>query len=438
MKKLLFFWLILILALAGCSGQPFELPAQATATSNEAQPTRTASPTLPETPPQGTPSLDESVATPGQVKLRLWAPPQFDPAGDTPAGDLLQERLEQFQARRPEVQIEVRIKAKDGPGGLFEALTASTAAAQLAMPDLVALPHPLIQSAAIKGLLRPMNGLTNALDDPNWYDFARQLAGVQNSIFGLPFAGDALVQVYRGGENITAGTTWDSALEAATPLAFSAADPQALFTLALYQASGGKFVDEQGGAILETAPLTRVLEFYRAGEQAEVIPFWLTQLQNDDQAWEAFADTRAGAVSTWLSRYWRENVENSAFEQIPTPDGKAATLAGGWVWALTSPDAERRQLAVELAEFLTEGEFLGKWTEAAGMLPPRPSALDAWKQADQAAVLKPIAAAAQLYPAPEILNLVGPIVQEAVIEVLKGQLEPQAAAQGATNRLKNP
>jgi multiple sugar transport system substrate-binding protein len=447
MKKLLTILVGIALLLTGCSGLPGAKPEQtrtpvsvAGATSSVPSQPSVSSNALPvSTQVQSQKPVPTGTATPqGPVTLRLWVPPQFDPAADTPAGRLFQKRLDEFVLRRPDVRIEARVKALDGPGGLYESLATTTGAAQQAMPDLVALPHPLLQTAAVKGLLRPMNGLTNALDDPDWYDYARQLAGLQNSVIGLPFAGDALVQVFRTGEGVQPKIDWNAVLEAKSPLAFSAADLQALFTLALYQAAGGKIIDDQGGLILEVEPLVEVLNFYKAARDLQVMPNWLTQIQNDDQVWEAFQGERADAVETWLSRVHSEGLNNSAISQIPTPDGKPFALASGWAWALTSPDPGRRQLAVQLAEFLTESSYLGRWSEAAGVLPSRPSALAAWQAGDDIARLEPIAASALLYPSTGILDILGPALQKAALKVLKGQLEPLEAAQEAVNRVNPP
>src|SRR6185369_10929668 len=46
--------------------------------------------------------------------LRVWLPPRFDPNANTAAGRLLKQRLTDFQAERPKLNIEVRIKAEDG------------------------------------------------------------------------------------------------------------------------------------------------------------------------------------------------------------------------------------------------------------------------------------------------------------------------------------
>jgi multiple sugar transport system substrate-binding protein len=440
------FFLVVVccaVALSGCSGlskaltERFRSPVE---TDNAAvAPPAANSTTVPTVEPTilaaaQTPDLPGTTTPAGPLTLLLWAPPQFDPASGTPAGKLLQKRLEEFVQRRPEVQIEVRVKSLDGAGGLFESLVAATAAAQRTIPDLVALPHPLAQTAAVKGLLHPMNGLTNTLDDPDWYGYARQLASLQNSIFGLPFAGDALVQVYRTAEGAQPMTDWQRALAAKSPLAFAAADPQALFTLALYQAVGGQVSNDQGQPVLEVEPLVNVLDFYKSAEQVNTMPYWLTQFQTDDPVWEAFRENRAGAMVTWLSRYYQEGLADTDIAQLPTPDGKPFTLASGWVWALASPDPYRRQLAVQLAEFLTESSFLGPWSEAAGVLPTRSSALSVWGKTSDVEKLAPIAASARIYPPAEAINSLGQAVEEAVVQVLKRQAEPVVAAQDAANR----
>ncbi len=428
MKTFFLLLVCLSLTLAGCSGLPWAtaepvVPPEASATSQVRPPT--PAPTAAATPN-------------GPLVLRLWVPPQFDPAADTPSGRLLQARLEEFHSRRPDVQIEVRVKALDGPGGLYESLATTTAAAQLAMPDLVVLPHTLLQTAAVKGLLRPMNGLTNVLDDPDWYDYARQVAGLQNSIFGLPFAGDVLVQVTRAAESASPATNWETFLGGKSPLAFAAADPQALFTLAQYHASGGELQDAQGTTTLDVATLAKVLEFYKSAADVGLMPAWLAQLQSDAQAREAFNENRAGALATWLSQQRQDGFENATIGQIPTQDGKLFTLASGWAWTLTSADPEKRPVTVQLAEFLIDSPFLGRWSEAAGILPARPSALAAWDESAQKTNLEAIAESARLYPSVEALKILGPALQEAVVGVLKGQIEPLAAAQAAVKKVNEP
>lgn len=130
--------------LVGCS-QP--APSGPNPTAQE--PASTTSAPVPaaagqETPPPASPE------NPGT--LRLWLPPQFDPSGNTPAAQILRQRLNEFSRRYPDVTLDVRVKAVDGPGGLLDSLTTASAAAPGALPDLVALPRELMETAALKGL----------------------------------------------------------------------------------------------------------------------------------------------------------------------------------------------------------------------------------------------------------------------------------------------
>ena len=431
MKKVLVWLSVLGWGLASCSGLPLNRQTPVVQTA----PTATS---LPKLTSSATPTHAFTPTAEGPLRLRLWVPPQFDPAADSPAGRLLKKRLADFTARRPNVQVEVRVKAEAGAGGLYDALAAGSGAAQLAMPDLVALPQDMLREAALKGLVRPMNGLTHAMDDTDWYEFARQLAHLQDNVYGLPFAGDALVQAYRPSKVANPPVDWTAALKLAGPLAFAAADPAAFFTLGQYQAAQGEIVDNQGRVFLDAERLADVLAFYQEAEKSGLMPYWLTQLQADDQAWQAFQEGQADLAGVWVSDYLSTLPEDSAITGLPTRDGKSYSLATGWLWALASPDPARRELAIQLAEFLTESGFLAQWTQAAGYLPARPSALEAWQDGEAKPALSLVASEAIPLPPADLLKSLGPALQNATLQVLKGLNEPAAAAQEAAKSLVTP
>jgi ABC-type glycerol-3-phosphate transport system substrate-binding protein len=360
------------------------------------------------------------------------------PGGDTRAGGLLQNRLNEFTQRRSAVRVEVRAKAVSGPGGLLDSLTTANAAATLAIPDLVLLPRAELETAALKGLLFPLDGLTTSMDEGNWYPYARQLAHLQDTAFGLPFAGDSLVLLYRPAEIESPLEDWEAVLELEQPLIFPAADEQALFTLAQYLATGAPIQDEEGRPVLDTQALSRVLSFYQAAETTEIMPFWITQFATDEQAWEAYEENRANLVITWTTRYLSQLPGDTAAAPIPVSSEERFTLANGWVWALSSPQAERHPLSIELAEFLTQDEFLAEWTASAGYLPPRPSALARWSNPALRDLVESIAQNAQILPPTDVLAVLSPILHKATIEVLKEQADPAAAAQEAGESLANP
>lgn len=419
------FLLIVILSLAGCEGLTLPEPSPTVESSPAVTPTV-------QPPPNDTPTPS------GPVTLTLWLPPEFDPESGTPAGEILKARLNEFSARRPNARVEVRIKALDGPGGLLDSLSTASAAAPLALPDLVALPRPTLEVAALKGLLHPFDELTDSIDNSDWYDYARQLARVQNSTFGLPFAGDAMIMVYRTTLISEPPHTLTTTLTTRGPLAFPAADPQALFPLALYQAYGGKIQDDQGRPFLETDSLAEVLTFFQEAEKTGLTPFWLTQYQTDDQSWEAFTENRADMAITWASRYLKEMTADTNAAPLPTPDGVPSTLATGWVWALASSNPEHLLLSAQLAEFLSESNFLAQWNTASGYLPPRPSALAAWQDTTSQALAGQVMSSARLYPSADILTSLAPPINQALTAILKQQTDPLSAAQDAVSSLAKP
>jgi ABC-type glycerol-3-phosphate transport system substrate-binding protein len=123
---------------------------------------------------------------------------------------------------------------------------------------------------------------------------------------------------------------------------------------------------------------------------------------------------------------------------LPALDETPLTLATGWGWAVADPIPERRALSARLAEFLSEGEFLAEWSEAAGALPTRPSALAAWSNQSLKTLLSPVAVSAQARPSGDQSASLGPVLREAALKVLKRESDPTLAARAAAERLAVP
>ena len=420
--------ILLGLLLAGCSGQT---PGSPTATALPA----TLAPTREQTNPAAT-ALPTSAGA--RRPLLIWLPPQFDPSANTPASQLLKARLDAFQAANPAGTVQVRIKAVTGPAGLLESLTAASAAAPNSLPALIALPRSDLEIAALKGLVFPLDGLTNLVDDADWYAYARQLALIQGSAYGLPFAGDAALLVYRPKQLPTPPLDWTALLRTNLSGAFTAADPQANLTLLLYLSAGGSVRDSQGRPMLQVDVLAKVLKLIGDGAKQGVFAPGIAQFQTDGQAWQYYRDLRAQWLVTWSSRYLSDIQADSLAASLPSLGQQPFTLASGWVWALSEPYSENRPAAVRLAEYLTASDFLAKFTAAAGYLPTRPTALAAWPDQAAKSVLSTVALSAQARPASDLLAILGPVLQDATLQVIKQQVDPTQAAQAAAERLLPP
>jgi maltose-binding protein MalE len=415
--------LILIISLVGCSTP---VPTQVTPV-----PEATLTPTI---EPVATTDIDEPEVE-GPLTLRIWVPPEFDPANESAASELFISRLDQFATRRPNVNIEVRSKNVNGFGGIIDTLTTASAAAPLALPDLVALPRHGLETAVEAGVLFPYDGLTTVLDDPDWYEYARQLSFLQNTTYGIPFAGDALFMAYRSEVVPEPPIDWNASLAITTTLTYPAADPSALYTLAQYQSLGAPILGENGQPSLDVIYLTQVLSYYQQASVTELMPFWLTQFETDDQSWEAYQDSQADMAITWASRYLQTSSPDTSAIAMPMYEGGTYTLADGWVWALTTNDPDRQLLSAQLAEFLTTSEFLASWTPAIGLIPPRPSATAGWDQQSSQNLINQVAPTARLIPALDLINILGPVLQQAIVSVLKAEADPTTAAETAVTKL---
>lgn len=446
--------LLLVMGLAGCSGMlttpAADSPEAAEITApglTKAAPVSVASPG----------AVASATLTPEILKLRVWLPPQFDPEANTASAQLLKARLKEFVAQHPGWILDVRVKAVEGPGNLVDALTAASTAAPQALPDLVALPYERMELAASRGLLHPFGEQARALEssdtavqvsaagageeagqDSDWYEYARQLGRLQNNVFGLPFAGDALVLVYHANVLKVPPTNWEALLQLKQPLIFAAADPQALFTLAQYQGHGGEIHDDQGRPSLDVNLLKDVFAFYQEASQSGVMPVYLSGYADDGAVWKILREGRSVQGIAWATDYLSATITNTLPAPLPMPAGVTCTLASGWVWAVTAPHLERQELSARLAAFLTEPSFMASWSEAAGYLPSRRSALLGWKNTRLREAFEPILTSARPYPSTELLKSLGPALQTATLQVIKNQGDPLAAAQMAAGSLTGP
>jgi ABC-type glycerol-3-phosphate transport system substrate-binding protein len=293
----------------------------------------------------------------------------------------------------------------------------------------------------LKGLLHPFDGFSSLMDDPVWFDYARQLSQLKTSTYGMPFAGDAMAMAYHPSKVDNPPNSLETAISLGEALLFPAADPQALFTLGQYLATGESLQDADGRPSMDPGTVESILEDYQRASQAGVMPYWITQYVSAEQVWEAFTDGQFPMAVTWLSAYMKNkntSPDDLSMEAMPTQDGYPFTLATGYSWALAGAEPERRALAIQLAEFLVEKGFLASWTSAAGYLPPRVDALRGWQDTPFRQLIEQISYSAQLMPSADLIASLGPAMEQAVVDVLKAQSSPKNAAQTAIDKINKP
>ena len=363
---------------------------------------------------------------PGIRILRVWLPSQFDPAAENSPSKLLAQRLADFESQHPGLKIEVRLKKADADGEIINDLSVTSAAAPSVLPDLILLSRPDLESAAIKGLLHPIDGLSTSLEDPNWYSYAQQLGHIQNTGYGLPFMGNAMVLVYY--PELGTIVSWKDVLSSKGQIVFPAGNPDGLVGLSLYASAGGQILDAQGLPTLDEEVLIRVLTLVEEGRSKRVFPPSLANVTNESQTLQIYRMGSANKGIIWILNY--HPVSDGAITPLPGLDETSFSYATGWIWALAGSDPENQQLAVKLAEYLVADDFVTEWTKATGYLPTRPSSV---KEGDR--TMTAILESAHPIPPSDVLAVLGPLMQEALTRVLNGE-SPQDVAESVIQKLK--
>ena len=371
--------------------------------------------------------------------ITIWVTPTFAPDLTTLAGTLLAERLTSFKQANPGISVSLRLKEESGPGGLLETLTAASNAAPAALPDVVALNPTALNSASLKELLSPLNGLIAEPEAPEWYDHALSTTQSTGGFFGVPFASEADVLAYRAAEYLTTPLTWSDILTMPAPFIFPADDESAAFTISQYLALDGPLYDEDGLPIPDPATLAEVLAFYSSAYTSEVIPLSARQYVSAAETWNALHAEEAASAVAPLSDFLA-NVGSDAIAAAPLPTrskpGVCPTKT--WSWAIVTQDPARQDLAGQLITWLTQPEFLGPWTYALGMLPPTTSALAQWPTGAHSSLAYNLVTVARPQPSAEVLATFGPPFHTAIEAVLDGIATPSSAALDAVQTIQNP
>lgn len=366
----------------------------------------------------------------------MWVAPRFSPAADGPAAELLSERLAAFEQEHGDVEIVVRVKPVTGQGSLIETLEAAIAAAPGALPDLISLDPAGLYSAALKGWVVDLNALTPEVSNPTWFEHAAAASQIDGQLFGIPFASQADVFIYRNESYLQTPAAWDDLLNANATFLFPAGDRDAGLTLSYYVRLGGELYNQDGRPTLDAATVATVLEFYATAQAADLLPVRAAELASTNDTWQDWFDGQSNSAVVPLSLALENyNPETVTASLIPAQSDSGFSLSKTWTWAVAATDPDHQSLVLELIDWLSQPEFLGPWTRALNLIPPDPFALDQWPADPQTVLIEQIAQAAFPYPNPEELATFGPALYSAVQAVITSDLPPETAVEEALQLL---
>ena len=421
-----FVGVLAVLALIGCeSAMPTPTSAPATATPDE--PTPTATPTR---VPQPTPMI---------TMLELWLPQELDPYGEQEGAQVLADQLAVFSDTYPNLQVKVVLKEAHGRGGLVDSMRTAKAAAPSVLPDLVVLDAADLDTVAGSGLVQPLDGLlTSSANDR--FPIASSLGRIDGQTAGLTLGVDLQHLAYRPALFDSPPVSWTQVISSPAEFLFPAGGVEGHVndaTLIQYLGAGGELTDGEGTPSLDETAMIDVFEFYtRCITNTVIAPTKVLTATHADQVWEQFKAGEGGMTAVRATRYWAEADETMAPAPIPTKDGEAVSIARGWVIAMVTETPARQDEAMLLIDWLTAPDHNALWTQASGYLPVTPSALMLWDVSeDERIVLHDLLEGAVRPPRAGVMEAVGPLLQEALESVLRGQASPEEAARSAARRV---
>lgn len=407
----------------------------------EAAPTETSAPTdeptavITETPIPAEAAEPTAEPTPEIHTLTLWVPPQFDPAQDSESGTALMEFINQFTAENENLNVVVRVKALTGESSILNTLSAAKNAAPNVIPSLILMSRGDMETAVQRGLIQPIE--SEILSDPsNWYNYAHQAAFIDNSLYGIPIAGDALVLVYRISKIGAEIQDWEDLISRGMPISFAPSSGSSTFATFLYLIMGGKLSNDQGQPYIDQEKLTATLYLFLNGGQSGVFPPSIAQIQDQAQSWQRFNEGTMNLIVSQYSSFRHYNAKGINAIRIPAfPDHTEYPLATTWNLVMTESKPEIQRLAIKFAEQLSESVKNDDWTHQAGYLPVRVSEHTAWTDDEQFSAMLSINENATIVPSNQTLSKIMPLINNAVIQVIKNNVSPETAAQEAIDAL---
>jgi multiple sugar transport system substrate-binding protein len=390
--------------------------------------------------------------------LKVLVPATYSPSsGFVPGADIHKQLYDKFQAANPDIKIDYEV-FDTGPAGLQKLLTA---AASNTLPDAVIVDGQWIARLVQSDILQSLDGLWSKDDQMDFHPAVLAAETANGKPYAIMFQTGMRGLLYRPSVMASVGLkqfpkSFDEFMAASKALkdkgitaelvpAKANDEPATLHMLSIFWGLGGKLVDDQGAPVFfegkNGEALAKVYQMYRdmavsGAMSPNVTTMDETALRPFFYGGEAFA---IGASSSGIKQMWSElpDLQNDlAVAPYPMPDGKApVTVLGGYAYAITAKDEEKKAAAWKFVQFMTSPENMTAVNETLGQLPVRKSIWDTSDFFSQNALMKSYKTIydgeMQTRPAVPIYTTISTAISSQLAAVIGGQLSPADAVSAA-------
>jgi ABC-type glycerol-3-phosphate transport system substrate-binding protein len=423
-----------VLMLSGCQiVHPVEPPAL----TSQPAPVPTATPSSRPV----TPTVTSPVPTPtphSPLTLTVWLPDTLVPSGNVQASVVLTQQIAAFAAVQPNVHIEVLFKSAQGAADILELMQVSAPVAPSYLPDVALLDLAQVPAAMDSSLLRPLNGLVPDDTFADLFPFAAQTGHPDDRWLAAAYVADMEHLAYNSVRVPSPPITWAQVISAPQPYLFPAGINGGIVSDALltfYAAAGGRWMDAAGLPSLDAVPLTQMLNQFKTAQQAGAISANVLNFASADDTWLAYLGRPGQMVDVRASRFISQRTMISGTLAAPLPgfyEESARPIARGWAFVVPTRDSTHAAAAAALINWLASPENEGAWARSANLLPARRRAFDHWYPPDgYVTFVRQELERAMAPPPDQVMQVVGPAIQKAVADVLRGQMQPAEAATAA-------
>ncbi len=395
--------------------------------------------TLPGRPATSTPPPAPELPTSSPVTLTVWLPDTLIPPANAQASAALTQLITAFAATEPDLRAQVLVKRAHGPGGILDLMQTAALVAPSLLPDVTLLDLAEVSAVAQAGLLRPLNGLVSDETLADLFPFAASAGRFDDQWLAVTYAVDLEHLAYNASRVPSPPLTWAQVLSGSQPYLFPAGaigGMPADALLAQYAAAGGQWLDATGQPSLDAAALTQMLRQLKDAAQVGIVPTNILDFSSPDDTWLAYLGSPTQIVDVRASRFIAQRTVISGTLAAPLPGRTepARLIARGWALVVPVRDPARASIAGSLVTWLMSAENQGEWTRIVNLLPTRQAAFDHWYPPDSyAAFVRQELGRAISPPPAQAAQIVGPAIQKAVADVLRGQAQPADAAKAAAD-----